>query len=289
MSGITSTGPIASAEAHHHADAHSRFRCPRASHLRPHGAVHRRHHAGRVRLWRGVADLAGSAGARPRGATQRDPYRRCRQCRAQRRFPRRALHLRRPRRRGRCGQAARLGACGAGCNRKRAGVRSLAPDHAKGPLRLRAFFHAHAACGLGAGTACLRYDRDQADRSDPAADRARRHRAALRLCQGRADRPRDPPHHRRRAKARQARDRRSEECQLGDLSRRDAPHAQSQGIFGGDQKPRRHFTKHRRCKRGRDAARRLRGDPGHARPARHDAGAAQRRGRSRSGGRGESA
>ena len=198
MSGIISTGPTASAEAHHHADAHSRFRCPRASHLGPYGAVHRRHHAGRVRLWRGVADLAGSAGAGHRGTAQRDPHRRRRQCRAQRRRARRALHLRRPRRRRRCWQAARLGACRAGRNRKRAGVRSLASDHAKSPFRFRAFFHAHAACGLGAGTACFRYDRDQADRSDPAADRPRRHRAAVRLRQGRAHRPRHPPHHRRR-------------------------------------------------------------------------------------------
>ena len=181
------------------------------------------------------------------------------------------------------GSAARGRAGGACRHRERAGVRSVAADHAKSPLRLRAFFHAYAARGLGAGAACLRRHRDQADRGDPAADRARRHRAAVRLRQGRADRARDPPHHRRRAKARQARDRRSQEPELGDLSRRHAAHAQSQGIFGSDPQPRRHAAEHRRCQRGRDAARRLRGDPGHARRARHDAGAAQRRGRSCSG------
>src|SRR6476659_4002366 len=62
MSGIISTGPIAFAEVQGYGDAHSRFRCACARHRAPHGALHRRHHAGRVRLWRGVADIAGGAG-----------------------------------------------------------------------------------------------------------------------------------------------------------------------------------------------------------------------------------
>ena len=51
---------------------------------------------------------------------------------------------------------------------------------------------------------------------------ARRYRAAVRLRQGRADGARHPQHHRRRQEARQARDRRSEERQFRDLSRRHA-------------------------------------------------------------------
>ena len=69
---------------------------------------------------------------------------------------------------------------------------------------------------------------------------ARRHRAAVRLCQGRADGARDPQRHRRRAEARQARDRRSQERQFCDLSRRDAADAQPQGIRRSDPQPRRH-------------------------------------------------
>ena len=107
---------------------------------------------------------------------------------------------------------------------------------------------------------------------------ARRHRAAVRLCQGRADRAGDPQRHRRRAQTRQARDRRSQERQFRDLSRRDAADAQPQGICRSDPQPRRHRKEHRRRRAGRDAAGGLRSDPGDAERARHDAGAAQGRG-----------
>ena len=42
-------------------------------------------------------------------------------------------------------------------------------DDAQGALRLRAFFHPHAARGLGGGPAGLVRDRAEADRRDPAA------------------------------------------------------------------------------------------------------------------------
>ena len=58
-------------------------------------------------------DFAGSAGARHRGPAQRDQCRRRRQCRAQHRLARRALHLCRPGRRGRGGREAE-GRSGAG-------------------------------------------------------------------------------------------------------------------------------------------------------------------------------
>ena len=105
-------------------------------------------------------------------------------------------------RRGRCGRAARRRHWRRESrHRKRAGVRSGAADHAQSALRLRAFLHAYAARGLGAGGACLRRHRAEADRRHPAAAGARRHRAAVRLRQGRADRARDPQRHRRRAQS----------------------------------------------------------------------------------------
>ena len=55
-----------------------------------HGALHRRPDARRLRLWRGRAHLAGSAGAGDRGQAQRHDDRRRRQCRPQHRGPRRA-------------------------------------------------------------------------------------------------------------------------------------------------------------------------------------------------------
>ena len=82
-------------------------------------------------------------------------------------------------------------------------------------------------------------------------------------------------------KARQARDRRSQERQLRDLSRRDAAHAEPQGICRGDPQPRRHRRRASRdAAQRRDAAGRLRSHAGDAERTRHDAGAARRRGRS---------
>ncbi len=85
-----------------------------------------------------------------------------------------------------------------------------------------------------------RRDRAEADRRHFAAAAARRYRAAVRLRQGRADGAGDPQRHRRRAKTRQARHRRSQERQFRDLSRRDAADAQPQGIRGSDPQPRRY-------------------------------------------------
>ena len=82
--------------------------------------------------------------------------------------------------------------------------------------------------------------RTKTDRRHPAAARPRRHRAAVGLRQGRADRARDPQRHRRCEEARQAGDRRSQERQSRDLSRRDAAHAQPQGIRRSDPQPCRH-------------------------------------------------
>ena len=61
----------------------------------PHGPVHRRPHARRLRLWRGVAGVARGAGAGDRGAARGEGGRRRRQRRAQPRRPRRALPVRR--------------------------------------------------------------------------------------------------------------------------------------------------------------------------------------------------
>ena len=126
-----------------------------------------------------------------------------------------------------------------GADRKRAGVRSRTADDAQGALRIRAFLDPYVARRLGNGGAGRRRDRAEADRCHPAAAAARGYRAAVRLCQGRADGAGDPQRHRRRAQARQAGHRRSQERQSRDLSRRDADHAQSQGIRGGDPQPRR--------------------------------------------------
>ena len=98
---------------------------------------------------------------------------------------------------GRAGQGKR--------DRKRAGVRCHAADDAKGALRLRAFLHPHAARGLGTGAAGQRRHRAETDRRHFAAACPRRHRAVVRLCQGRADGAGDPQRHRCRAQARQAR------------------------------------------------------------------------------------
>ena len=166
---------------------------------------------------------------------------------------------------------------------------SSPPDDAQGALRLRAFFHPHAARGLGAGRSGLGRDRAKADRRDPAAARARRYRAAVRLCQGRADGARHPQRHRRRQEARQARDRRSQERQFRDLSRRHAADAQPQGICGSHPQPRRYRPEHCRRGAGRDGSRRLRGDAGDAERTRHDAGGSRRRGDPRAGAAGQGA
>ncbi len=181
-------------------------------------------------------------------------------------------------RRGRCRRGAEVRAGAGSPDRERAGFRPVAADDAKGALRLRTFLHPYAARGLGSGAAGVRRDRAEADRRHPAAARPRRYRAVVRLCQGRADRAGDPQRHRCREKTRQARDRRSQERQLCDLSRRHAAHAQSQGIRRGDPQPRRYREEHCRRRPGRDAAGGLRSHPGDAERARHDAGAAPRRG-----------
>ena len=182
---------------------------------------------------------------------------------------------------GHAGAAAR--------HRERAGARSGAADHAQGALRLRAFLHPYAARRLGAGTAGIRRDRAEADRRGAAADCARRHRAAVGLCQGRADRAGDPQCHRRREKARQARDRRSQERQPGDLSRRDVADAEPQGICRGDPQPRRQRRQHCRSRTRCDGSRRLRGDAGDPKRARHDTGHACRRIHPRPGAAGQGA
>ena len=89
--------------------------------------------------------------------------------------------------------------------------------------------------------------------------------------------------------ARQAGDRRSQERQFRDLSRRDAAHAEPQGICGSDPQPRRYRPEHCRRGAGRDGSRRLRGDAGDAERARHDAGGARRRGDPRAGAAGQGA
>ena len=218
----------------------------------PDRALRRRSHARRIRLWRGLADFAGSARACDRGPAQRDQCRRRRQRRAQYRLARRALHLRRIDRRRRSGRETEGRAFAGRPDRGRAGFRSRPPDDAKGAFRLRAFFHPYAARRLGTGAAGGARHRTEADRRHPAAVAARRYRAAVRLRQGRADGARDPQRHRRRQEARQARDRRSQERQSGDLSRRDAADAQPQGIRRSDPQPRRHRTGHCRCRPGRD-------------------------------------
>ena len=126
-----------------------------------------------------------------------------------------------------------------------AGLRSRAADDAENALRLRAFLDAHAARGLGTGFAGLSADRAEFDRSHSAAVAAGGYRVVVRLCQGRSDRARDSQRHRRRAKARQAGDRRSQERQFRDISRRHAAHAQSQGIRRGHPQPCRHQGEHR--------------------------------------------
>ena len=123
-------------------------------------------------------------------------------------------------------------------------------------------------------------DRAEADRRDPAAVAARRYRAAVRLRQGRADGAGDPQRHRRRAQTRKAGDRRSQERQFRDLSRRDAADAQSQGVRGSDPQPRRYRQEHCRRRAGRHVSRRLRGHAGDAKRAWHDAGGSRRRSRS---------
>ena len=88
------------------------------------GAVRRRPDARRIRLWRGVADFAGSARAGDRGPAQRDQCRRRRQRRAQHRGDRRALHLRRPDRRRRGRPDAECRARARTADRAAAGARS---------------------------------------------------------------------------------------------------------------------------------------------------------------------
>ena len=208
----------------------------------PDRALRRRSHARRVRLWRGVADFAGSAGAGHRGPAQRDQYRRRRQCRAQYRLARRALHLRRPDRRGRGGREAEG-------RRWRRRSRDREPcwsrDPARPTTRKVRFVSEHFS------THMLRADWELAAPASAEIEQklidtilpqlaARRHRAAVRLCQGCADGARDPQRHRRRAQARQARHRRSQERQFRDLSRRDAADAEPQGICRGDPQPRRY-------------------------------------------------
>ena len=87
-------------------------------------------------------------------------------------------------------------------DRGRAGFRSVAADDAQGALRLRAFFHPHAARRLGTGRSRPRPTIEQKliDAILPQLA-ARRYRAAVRLRQGRADGARDPQRHRRRAKS----------------------------------------------------------------------------------------
>ena len=210
------------------------------SDVQPDRAVRRRPHARRIRLWRGVADFAGSARAGHRGPAQRDQYRRRRQRRAQHRFARRALHLRRPDRRGRGGRETEGGA-GAGKPDREPCWFAIPRRPTTRKVR---FVSEHFS------THMLRADWELAQPASAEIEQklidailpqlaARRHRAAVRLRQGRADGARDPQRHRRRAKARQARDRRSQERQFRDLSRRDAAHAQSQGICRGDPQPRR--------------------------------------------------
>ena len=97
--GLSRFAPIAIARQRQ-TDVRFRILSPRDG--PPDRALCRRSHARRIRLRRGVADFAGSAGARHRRAAQRDQYRRRRQCRAQHRLARRQMHLCRPDRRG-CG------------------------------------------------------------------------------------------------------------------------------------------------------------------------------------------
>ena len=129
----------------------------------------------------------------------------------------------------------------------------------------------------------------KADRRDPAAAAARRYRAAVRLRQGRADGARDPQDHRCRQEARQAGDRRSEERQFRDLSRRDAADAEPQGVCRGDPQPRRHRPKIAAAAQRCDGSRRLRGHAGDAERTRHDAGGSRRRGDPRAGAAGQGA
>ena len=84
-------------------------------------------------------------------------------------------------------------------------------------------------------------------------------------------------------------DRRSQERQFRDLSRRDAAHAQSQGIRGSHPQPCRLRHQHCGCRAGRDVSGRLRGHAGDAKRAWHDAGGSRRCDDPCSGASGESA
>ncbi len=105
-------------------------------------------------------------------------------------------------------------------------------DDAQDALRVRAFLDASVAGRCRAGRACIGAGGATAHQRRRGGTAPRRRRAAVGLCQGRADRPRGAPRHRRGAPARQARHRRSQERQSGVLSRRHFADAEPQGVFG---------------------------------------------------------
>ena len=112
--------------------------------------------------------------------------------------------------------------------------RSLAPDDAEAPLRLRASFDASAARRLGAGAAGRCQDRSGADQAGAGAAAEGRRGGAVRLRQGRADAESHSRRDRAREEARQAGHRRSQGQRFLDLSRRDRHHAEPQGTGRGD-------------------------------------------------------
>ncbi len=131
-------------------------------------------------------------------------------------------------------------------------------DHPQGALRFRTFLDPHAARGLGTGEASFRRYRAEADRCGAAAPARCRRGAAVRLRQGRADGARPAQRDRRRAQARQACDRRSQESEPCRLSWCDAAQAQPQGIHRGDPHPHRRRDEHRGSRAGDHATCRLR-------------------------------
>ena len=177
-----------------------------AEHRPADGALHRRPDARRLRLWRGLAHLAGGAGAGDRGEREDVIV-------------------------GGAGNVARnIASLGARCmfvgvigdddagkmlqrgvrraqarDQVASGGRSVAADDAQAALRLRASFDPSAARRLGAGRAGRRQDRGRADQAGARGAAARRRGGAVRLRQGRADAARDPRGDRAREEARASR------------------------------------------------------------------------------------
>ena len=169
----------------------------------------------------------------PRGRHRR----RRRQRGAQHRKPRREMPVRRRDRR-RCRRhdpAARSSSRSEARDQVASGGRSLAPDDAEAPLRLRALSRRICCAPIGS------WRKPVDARTEAALIKQalkllpqRRRGGAVRLCQGRADAEAHPRGDRAREEARQAGHRRSQGQRFLDLSRRHRHHAEPQGTGRGD-------------------------------------------------------